>query len=666
MSDKLEDIRSSLRHILQPIKLGKAEIRNRVVRTAHGTKLALYSFEDLAAFQAARARGGVGLTILEILAAHPSSPTSLRVWEPSHADGYRRMMDILRPLGMTVFQQIWHGGHHILPEDGSPPWSASDVASPYSHAVPIPMTKTMIDDMVESFASAARKCEEWGVQGVEIHCAHGYLPQQFLSPNSNRREDDYGGSFENRIRFVLELAEATRNAVSPGYPVGVRLGPDDARGGFGIEDNIRLANILEERKLVDFIDVTVGSYQSFDRIVAGMFEQAGYELPYTAPVSRQIRLPTIVTGRFRTLEEANQVIRQGDADMVALTRAHIADPDLVRKTLEGRLEEVRPCIGCNQACVAGIRAVPPRVACTVNPVAGFELSLGEDRLAVPSRRKRVLVVGGGPAGMEAARIAALRGHDVTLAEATSRLGGTVNLAAKVNARHGIKDITVWQEAEIYRLGVRVRLSTYLDHDDIVAEGADSVILATGSQPRMDGIQSLHPGEPIQGINLPHVISANELLEDRIPGSEGEVAVVVDDTGHYEGIAVCEYLLGHGRKVEFVTRHNGFAPLVQVTEVNEAALRRLTCDRFRMHLRSRVLGITREEVAIAPNYFPGDTNQTMTIAADLVVLITPNRGDRALFEQLQRDEQDVRIVGDANAPRYLPTAIREGWLAGSEV
>lgn len=657
---------ASIRRIMSPIRIGGVEVRNRVVRAAHGTKLASYSFDDFFEFQAARARGGVGLTILEIMGVHRSSPSSLKPWDPAHADGYRRTMDRLRPLGMTVFQQLWHGGAHIAPEDGSPSWSCSDIPSPHVHTVPIAMTKDMIDEVVGGFAEAARISEDWGAQGIELHAAHGYLPQQFLSANTNHREDDYGGSFENRIRFVVEVMQAMRGAVSPGFPVGIRLGPDDTPGGFGVEENIRLVKVLEDRKLTDFVDISMGSYQSGDRITAGMFEQVGYELPATAPISRSTTLPTIVTGRFRTLEEADQVIRQGDADMVSLTRAHIADPDIVRKTLEGKAEQVRPCIACNQGCVGGVRATPPRVACAVNPAAGFERTVGEDKLPPAERRKTVLVVGGGPAGMEAARIAALRGHAVTLAEATTRLGGAIALAAKAPARHGISDITVWQEAEIFRLGVSVRLSTYMEIDDILEEGADCVVIATGSMPRMDGFQSTHPGEPILGMEQPHVQSSYDLLEGGVGPGAGRSAVLIDDTGHYEGIAAAEFLHSHGWKVHFVTRHVAFAPLLQAIKQNEDALRRMEGDRLEVHLRSRTLEITRNSVTIAPNHWPNEAPHRRELEAALVVVITPNRGNRPLYDELKAKGVDVHIAGDANSPRYLLTAIKEGWAVGARI
>ncbi|WP_274626952.1 FAD-dependent oxidoreductase [Arvimicrobium flavum] len=652
-------------HVLKPIDIGGVTIRNRVVRTAHGTRLAYHSFEDLFEFHAPRARGGVGLTILELMSVHPTSPNSLKAWSDSQLEDYGWMIDKLRPLGMKLFQQLWHGGQHTRTDDGSPSWSASDMPSPFTNAVPVVMTKPMIDEIVASFALAARKCEQRGVDGVEVHGCHGYLIQQFLSPNTNRRSDDYGGSFENRARFLLEILKAVRAEVSSGFPVGVRLGPDEATGGVSVDESRALVELLQNHGLVDFVNVSIGSYQNFDRILAGMHEPAGYELPRTVPVTKAASVPTIVTGRIRTLEEADQIIRQGDADLVGMTRAHIADPHIVQKTIDGRAEQVRPCIGCNQGCLAGLFGPEIRVGCTVNPTAGRERTISEERVMGAEHRKRVLVVGGGPAGMEAARLAAMRGHEVILAEARPRLGGAVNLAAATRSRTGIRDITAWQETELYRLGVEVRLSTYLEADEVLAEKADSVIVATGSTPRMDGIQAMNPGEKIKGVNQPHVLSSLDLLEGNRQ-VDGKSVLVADDTGHYEGIAVSEYLLDRGCRVTFVSRHVSFAPLLETSAVNEPMLRRLSSAGIDIHLRGRVISIGEYTAMIGPTYLPATSNRTRQIEADFVVLISPNRGNSEIFHALAGRHPDVRIVGDALSPRFLPTAVREGWMAGNAV
>ncbi|HJV86588.1 MAG TPA: FAD-dependent oxidoreductase [Noviherbaspirillum sp.] len=654
----------ALTHVLQPISIGGVSIPNRVVRSAHGTRFGggLMS-DDLIAYHALRARGGVGLSILEIMAVHPSSPSGLNGFDPRIGEGFGRLLDAVRPHGMRLFQQIWHGGHHTMPQDGGPPWSASDIPGPRLGVAPVPMTRAMIDEIVDSYARTARMCQELGLDGVEIHAAHGYLIHQFLSPATNQREDDYGGSFDNRIRFLLDVVTAVRAAVRPGsFAVGVRLAPDMSAGGWNEADVLRVAHLLESRGLIDFVHVSQGSYHAFDKMIGGMHEPSGYELPLSRRVTRELSVPRIVVGRFRTLEEADQAIRDGDADMVAMTRATIADPMLVRKTIDGKVEQVRPCIACNQGCVGNLLTVG-RMGCVVNPAVGHELRFGEHLLRPATEKRHVVVIGGGPAGMEAARVAALRGHRVTLCEAQPELGGALRLAARGPTRHGIIDLATWLEQEIYRLGVQVNLSTYVDAADVLGMRPDSVVVATGSVPRMDGMQMANPGEPVQGMAQRHVRSSWEVLSDPKVADKVESAVVVDDLGHYEAIAVAEYLVQRGITVHYVSRHIAFAPLVEPALMTEPALRRLDQRTFRQHLRSRVVRIDPDSVLIGSTYSPGEDAATV-LPAQLVVFVSLNRSVRDLYEELRTNVQRIELAGDARSPRQLQQAMLEGHRAGA--
>ena len=651
----------SLMKALSPIEIGGVTIKNRIVRTAHATGLGPMN-DALIAYHRARAVGGVGLSIVEILSVHPTSPASLNTFDPTLGDGYARLLDAVRPHGMKVFQQIWHAGHNSVPLDGSAPWSASDVPSTTVGIVPRAMTKGMIDEIVGAYADAVAKCVAWGLDGAEVHCAHGYLPAQFLSGAINRREDEYGGSLDNRARFALEVLAACRAVAPKGFALGVRVAPDMVVGGAGIEENGRLVELLEADGLIDFVDVSLGNYQTFPKMIGGMHEPAGYEMPTSAPITRLTQLPTIVTGRVRTIEEADQIVRSGEADLVGMTRAHIADPDLVRKTLAGTPEQVRPCIACNQGCVGNLLTPKRRMECVVNPGAGFETSVGDDRL-MPAEARRVLVIGGGPAGMEAARVAALRGHKVVLAEAESDLGGALKLAARAPKRAGFLDILVWLEQEIYRLGVEVRLSTYLDADEVIAEGFDVVVVATGAYPRMDGRTIASPGMPIAGVDGPRVISSHDLFREPARHTP-QRAVVIDDLGHFEGIAAAEQLASAGASVTCVSRHAAFAPLVESALMVEPALERLALGDFVPLLRHRAVRIEADAVVVAPVYMPAGEGERR-LPADLVVLVTANRPERTLADELT-GRVEVVMAGDAYSPRYLQQVIRDGHLAGARI
>jgi 2,4-dienoyl-CoA reductase-like NADH-dependent reductase (Old Yellow Enzyme family)/thioredoxin reductase len=638
-------------------------VKNRVVRTAHATNLGRGKInEDLIAYHVARAKGGVGLTIVELLPVHESCFGFLNHFRtPGTDDGCRALTEAIRPQGMRVFQQLWHGGHVLPPSDGSAPWSASDIPNPLNGLVPLPMTKMMIDEIVESFAQAGAKCQEWGYDGVDIHCGHGYLVHQFMSPATNRRSDNYGGSVENRARFLLEVLAAVRSAVSPEFVVGARFSPDMASGGLDAESVAAFARMADERQLIDYINISAGSSYDLAAMAAGMDRPTGYELPTSSVIGAAVIVPRIVIGRFRTLEEADQVIREGTAEFVGMVRATIADPDLVNKTLAGSPESVRPCIGCSQGCLGGLLGPAGRMGCEVNPQAGKEARQIAGSDAEHPSRPRVLVVGGGPAGLEAARTAAERQCAVTLMEAMPSLGGQIELASRVPHRYSIKDITLWLEQEVYRLGVDVRLNTYVDTDDIGEDEFDSVILATGSVPRMDGIQASNPGEPIVGMHLPHVMSSHDLLSKPDFASASK-AVVYDDIGHYEALGVAEFLAERGTAVTLVTRHHQVGPLLEPAFVTEPTLRRLYQCSFQYHVRSRLVAIERDRVFIAPTY----SKRTFKIDADLIVVVTANRAQAEMAAALAERPFKVHTIGDAYMPGFLGQAIAAGRNAGQIV
>ena len=648
----------ALTKVFQPIRIGNLEIPNRVVRAAHGTGFARDGIGDqFIDFHLERAKGGVGLTILEASPVHPS--TDLMVHVRSDDDnviaGYRRMMDKIRPHGMRVFQQLWHGGHQYMGLGGTMPLSASALPSNNNGLVPWPMTQEEIAEIIDGFASAALRCQQGGLDGVELHAAHGYLFMQFLSTLSNSRSDHYGGTLENRMRLLLEALRAVRKAVGDDYPVGVRVSASTATGGLREDELITVIQALESEGLIDFLDASFGDYYSLDSIIGDMHSPAGYELESSARVVATAKVPRIISGRFRTLEEVEQVLHEGTADMVSMVRAHIADPALVRKTREGRSEEVRPCLGCNQGCLGGA-ALTGNVGCTVNIAMGREGTLSEDLISGVETPTKVFIVGGGPAGMEAARIAALRGHRVVLAEAGGDLGGAVNVARRAPHLHGLADATNWLQQEIYRLGVEVRLGTYMDANEVRAEVADHVIVATGSLPRADGQQIAIPGELPRGVEHPHVINSTDLLTN--PRLKlGASALVLDDVGHYEAIAVAEFLIDNGIAVTFVTGHPMFAPTAERFGRTIPALERLHRGSFDLLTRYALVEVQPGQCLVRPL----QGSRLRTVLADTVVLVTVNDPLRDLYDELRTEHPSIHIVGDASAPRDMQAAIAEGHL-----
>jgi 2,4-dienoyl-CoA reductase-like NADH-dependent reductase (Old Yellow Enzyme family) len=648
----------ALKHVLTPLEVGPVTVKNRVVRTGHGTGIGAGTMNDaLVAYHVARAKGGVGLTIIELAHMPGSVYPHLVAGAPGIVEGYRKLMDGVRPYDMKVFQQIGHLGNEIPLAGGNPPESSSDTIGGLLGVPCEPLSKQRIAALREDYVAAARDCVAGGLDGVELHMAHGYLMQQFLSPLYNFRTDEYGGSFENRVRLPLAMLEAVRAVLPRHMAIGVRLSSEALPGGMGPDDVARIAALFQARGLIDFVNLTLGTDYNPHKIIAPMHEPTGYELPYGVPVKRAVTVPVLVTGRFRTLEEADQVIGSGDADLVALTRAHIADPDIVRKTVEGRVDEIRPCIGCNHGCIGGLLAFG-RIGCTVNVAIGAEATLSEDLIQRSGAPQKVLVVGAGPAGLEAARIAALKGHRVILAEASDDLGGAVSVARRAPRRIGIGDIVDWLSREIYRLGVEVRTGTYIEADDVRTIAPDVVIVATGSSPRMDGRQYLSQGHVASGIDLPHVLSSHDVLLSPKERSFGARALVYDDAGHYEAIAVAEFLVDRGVAVTFATGHSHFAPGVEASLTAEPALERLAKGGFRLETYARLVSVEAKRATLEHRY----GGEAFTVEADTVVFVSHNTSNRALTEALGEWPGKVIAVGDARSPRYLQTAIREGHMA----
>jgi len=660
----------NLKRVLEPIDVGPSRIKNRIFRSAHGTWFGDGAPTDkLIDYHVARAKDGVGLSFLEVFSIHPTTVSRLRIWDPNLEAGYEKLMRAIEPHGMTLFQQLWHGGHNFLPlpVDGLPqysevaPWGPSDIPSVLNGIPTIPMTKSMIEEIIAGYVKSAVFCKQMGIKGVEVHASHGYLPQQFLSPNANKREDEYGGSFENRARFLLEVMRAVKGAVGSHMAVGVRLSPDFVENGVNIAENQQVVEWLQAENLIDFINLSQGSYYSMPRIWAGMHEPAGYQLQTSTPIAQRSKVVNMAIGRFRTLEEAEQVLKETPIHMVGFTRAMIADPTLISKTLAGKAEQVRPCIGCNQGCVAGV-FLQGSMSCAVNPAVGREGTLSEDLMEPAQTKKKVVIVGAGPAGLEAARLAAIRGHRVVLFEASAKVGGALNVAAKCPTRHGIRDIIVWQEDEIYRLGVDVRMNTYAEKDDIFAERPDAVIIATGSYPRQDGIVFSHPGSPIKNFAAAAPMTSEEAL---LAGESlsGLTAVVIDDCGHWEAIGVAEHFIDLGAEVHFVTRHYMFAHLcVWTNETEEALMRMNRAGKFHLHVMSRVIEIEAGRAKIEPIY--GGSH--ISVAVNKLAFISINHTNRSLVEELCPTVSELTVVGDAKAPRFLEMAIREGHMAGRRI
>ena len=515
-------------NLFEPIQVGGVTIPNRVVRSPHGTGLL---GEALIAYHEARARGGVGMSTIQATGVHPGAPSGIPLFSDSCLPFLEEISARMAPHGMKLFLQIYHPGA-AGGMGGPEAWSASAIPNPIAGVVPIAMTKMMIDEVVASFAAAARRCHDGGLDGVDVHASSGYLLHEFLSPALNQRTDEYGGSLENRMRFLVEVMQAVRAEVNDdAFAVGVRLPNEDyVPGGLTSEQNAEIARRIES--LADYVSLHMGAYWRFHKLIAPADDPLGVEMQANEAITRVVSKPTIVVGRIMTLDHASHIIESGGADMVSMVRALIADPELVNKARRREEHKIRPCIGSNMGCVGQLMS-SGRLSCVVNVAAAKEERVSHDPQDKTQSPKNILVVGGGPAGLEFARTAAMRGHNVELHEAMKVLGGQVTMAATAPHRADLGAITSWLADEIDALGVDVHMNSLVDPHLVAERAPDEVVIATGTTPRSDGFQVSTPASPVAGVDLPHVYSSWDLLGfGDIINIEGP-ALVYDDTGSFE-------------------------------------------------------------------------------------------------------------------------------------
>ncbi len=535
-------------NVFEPIRVGSTDIRNRIFVPAHTTNYGennLPSDRHLAYHQA-RAAGGAGLIIFEGIRVHRSSlgrQQGVNGYERDCIPRFRRIAEAVQGEGGRLFGQIIHLGRHI---DGNyarmPSWSASPIPWSATAPPPHPMTLDEISMVVEAHADVAENLIEAGLDGIELQMAHGHLIQQFLSPASNKRDDSYGGSFDNRLRFARETLQAVRKRIGPDQTLGLRISADEfMEGGLSLGDMCEVIQTLTNETQVDFVNVSHSAYHGSYTVSTQMADMA-FQLDTFQPLTRSIgsapegveHRPKIMTVcRYQQVAQAEEMIASGGADMVGMARTHIADPEVVRKAEEGREAETNPCIGCNQGC-ANFLALNLAITCLTNPRAGREADWpADERTDTP---KRVLVVGGGPAGMEAAATAAERGHTVTLVEGSERLGGALNWTAEMPLRQDWGKLLSRQKARLEVSGARVLLETEASAEALAA--ADAVVWATGADPVGQGLRSGGAA-----LTMEAALAA--------PTQLGDEVLLVDNLGGWSVVSLAEHLADLGKRVTLI-------------------------------------------------------------------------------------------------------------------
>ena len=640
-------------HVFSPFRLGGFDLRNRLVALPAGTSLVergIPTHGDIEYFERL-ASGGVGLIIAGATVVHPTSALRSGKLVEGYLDAVVPAMaekaDAVHRHGARLVGQLCHLGREFLGgESDQPPMAPSPIKSVRDAYPPHELTLKEIDEIIEGWRVSTENLVKAGLDGVEIHAAHGYLPAQFLSPLTNQRSDAFGGSFENRMRFLHLVIEAMRSVTPAGFALGVRLsGEEEIPGGMDIDDCVRIAEDLAGLGAVDYFSITHGTRGKYVKDSTGPDAVA---IPSASRVRAATGVPTLVGQRIRDVATAEHAIKAGHADLVGMARALIADPDLPVKSQTGRLDEIRGCLGINQDC----RAFDPHLHCAVNAEVGRGRLPGVG--VQVARAKEIYIIGGGPAGLEAARVSAERGHRVSLFERDTSLGGAVRIAAASPHRATLIDIVDYLERETRRLKVDVNLGAPISLDDLeeITGIADHVVLATGSK-----VAPLPPGLRSRGA-----ASVDEVLTNPRPEEPG-VAVVYDEAdGFWPAYSAAEALAQRGWQVTFATALTALAPRVPAESVGPL-LQRLGDAGVTMHVAHRLVvpDDPADPVALRPVFGGGD----LVLEPTLLVWHQPRIGDDELQRGIPAGNK-LTTIGDCVTPRRIGHAIAEGYRVGANV
>ena len=648
---------ASFPHLFSPLTIRGMVLKNRIMSTGHDTTLPTDGRVNpaLVAYHAARARGGVGLIVTQVAGVHETARYTSHLLMATSDDcipGYRALAEAVHAEGAAIVSQLFHPGREIMESaDGLLAVAYAPSASPNErfHVMPRAMDVAMIADIVAGYAAAARRVRAAGFDGVEVVASHGYLPSQFLNPRVNQRSDAHGGCDAGRLLFLEQVCDAIRAATDEGFVIGLRIsaGERDDEGLTMAEAEDACA-ALESR--LDYVSITTGTSASTGgaiHIAPPMAYQPGYVAPDAGRLRKRLKIPIFVVGRINQPQEAEAILAAGHADVCGMTRALICDPDMPQKASRGATDDIRACIGCNQACIGHFHRGLP-ISCIQHPETGRELAYG--RLTPVTRRKRVMVVGGGPAGMKAAATAAARGHEVTLCEAASQLGGQALLAQLLPRRAEFGGIVTNLTAEAERHGATVHRRSEVTRALLEREKPDAVILAAGSKPHMP---------PFEG-DAQQIVHAADILAGR--AATGQRVVVYDWMGDWAGSGIAEKLAAEGVHVRLAVNHHCAAANIQ------------TYIRFEIVARLHRLGV---EVNPWLRLYGGDGRTAYFIHTpsreavvmedvDTIVLNTPNLQEDGLVSVLENLRIAHHLVGDALSPRTAEEAVYEGMLAGLAV
>ncbi len=651
--------------LFSPISLRGKPLKSRVVFGAHTANMAEngYPGAQHRGYYEERAMGGAGMIVVEPMPVHATAVLTrgnFRHDDDSVIPYFAKLVEGVKAHGTVIVQQLYHVGQHGDADlSFQPNWSPSGLPSYHDSDGSHAMSVAQIDEIVEGHVQAALRCQKAGFDGVEIwNCYHSMM-DQFLTPWSNHRSDNYGGSLENRMRYGTRIFEAVRAAVGEDFIIGFSMSVSEKTDFMlSLDQYMEILGIWDAKGFFDYVSVGSGNYIDYDSVMPTFVHGEKLTSTYTARIKTVVQNASVTSeSHIRTPENANAIISSGEADMVSIVRGQIADPHLVNKARDGRDEDVRGCISCNQMCW-GRRFRDYWISCLINPSAGREWEWGGDRFTKAETPVKVLVVGGGPAGMEAARVAAERGHDVTLAEAGGDLGGAFRLGGMAPRRGQMLELIRWYEVQLEKLGVTVNCNYPMDADEVQAFGADKVVLATGSMPDGTGRQRWLAAEAeLPGLAKGNIWSPEEVM--RREAKLGEHVLFVDEGGAWRGTGTAWHLAEKGHKITIVTPDFYVGKDLNRTTSDGAvrsALKRYGATFFTESVVSAWHGDSATVRSLL------DDSET-EVPASAIVMATTNMALNDLELDLVEAGTRPFTVGDCVAPRNAAHAFYEGRKLG---
>ena len=648
---------NEFKYLFSPLQIGSIVVPNRIHFAAHMTNFAEDQkiSESQIYYHRERAKGGCGLITTEELTVHPTDHAYdklIDAFEPDVIPGFKKLTDTIHQYDTKMFAQLNHNG---MQGDGTisrlPVWGPSPGSDPLFRETCMEMEIEDIKECIDYFEKSAVHAVEGGFDGIELQMGHSSLIRQFLSPATNFREDEYGGHFNNRLRFCLEVIDSVRRATGPDFTLGVRLNADEMhpRGGLTLDDAKKIAVRLEETNQLDFMDLSLGTFYNLFLVEGSMHTPLAYTVPLASGIRSVIDLPVFCTNRINDPHLAENILEAGQADMIGMVRALICDPELPNKTMDGRPDDIRHCIACNQGCI-GRMGLGYRLGCIQNPAVGEEKELGMDTIQPCDQQKKVVVIGAGPAGLEAARTAAIRKHHVILFEKSEELGGQNITAGKAAGRQEITGVSRWLLREITKLDIDLRLGIEADLERVLEEAPDAVVVATGSIPK----DKPFPGE----YTFPDVVNTWQILNKEIEA--GQKVILIDLDGHHQATGTAEYLAEQGKDVHIITSSlfvgGHLGPLQDLYLTRQRLAKKgvtATPDIAVLEIQGRVvkgLNVYSNEMKDFEGY-------------DTIVLAAGNVSQDRLYFDLKGKVKELYRIGDCIAPRKTDMALVEGHRVG---